>query len=159
MCFSAFLDVWCYSKLQLCFRVQKKAIVQVQACGFQLSSDGKRLLQHLIIQAGKRTATNQDNDPTLLMKRYIRTMIISLKFVYMMKIFFKFLCAIACLAPISNSFTIGIRPMVNPKLIINSPSPNGFAKASAEHGIESVISMLVELQIMKEMLNSSLDNE
>lgn len=82
-----------------------------------------------------------------------------------MNIVFKFLCVIAWLAAISNSFTIGIRPMVNPKLIINSlkstPAPNGFAKTRAKHihGIESVISMLIELQGMREMLNPSLEND
>ena len=49
--------------------------------------------------------------------------------------------------------------MVNPKLIINSTAPNGFAKARAKHGIENVISMLIELQRMKELLNPSLEND
>ena len=86
-------------------------------------------------------------------------MIVSLKFVDRMNIFFKFLCVIVWLVAISNSFTIGIRPMVNPKLIINSTVPNGFAKARAKHGIENVISLLIELQRMKELLKPSLEND
>ena len=49
--------------------------------------------------------------------------------------------------------------MAIPKLIIDSPTPNGFAKARAKHGIESVISLLIELQRMKEMLSPSLEND
>ena len=77
----------------------------------------------------------------------------------MMNIFFKLLCVILWSGTISNSFSIGIPSMAIPKLIIDSPTPNGFAKARAKHGIESVISLLIELQRMKEMLSPSLEND
>ena len=55
--------------------------------------------------------------------------------------------------------------MHNQESIINSlkstPSPNVFPKTRAKHihGIESVISMLIEMQEMREMLNPSLQKQ
>ena len=82
-----------------------------------------------------------------------------------MKIYFISLCAMLWLGTISNTFTVGIRPMHNQPLIINSlqstPSPNVSPKTRAKHihGIESVISMLIEMQEMREMLNPSLQKQ
>ena len=82
-----------------------------------------------------------------------------------MNIFFGSLCAIVWMCSISNCFTIGIHPIRTQELTIISPQPTpspkniSNTKTKDQRGIETVISMLIEMQQMVDMLNPSLDNK
>lgn len=76
-----------------------------------------------------------------------------------MNIFFGCLFAMVWMATTSNCFTLGIRPIHSREMSINTHQPTPASKdisktkTKDQRGIESVISMFIEMQQIIDMLN------